>query len=209
MPDVCTCGAKLPPDARFCHKCGKPQREEPLIPMEEEALPPLPPVAAPALPELPPIGFHNRLAVRIAMLAGVTALLLSMLTGQLAIPQAFALIWLVAAGFIAVFLYMRRTGQRLSVMNGAHLGWISGVFGFVLVTILLTVTAVMLSEPAVVTAMQDQLKTHGMSDANAAQMIEVFRSPQGILSALLVSFLLFTLLPAFGGAVGAKLLDRE
>ena len=28
MPEFCTCGAELPPDSRFCHKCGKPQREE-------------------------------------------------------------------------------------------------------------------------------------------------------------------------------------
>ena len=27
MADFCTCGAELPPDALFCHKCGKPQRE--------------------------------------------------------------------------------------------------------------------------------------------------------------------------------------
>ena len=27
MPDFCTCGAQLPPDSLFCHKCGKPQRD--------------------------------------------------------------------------------------------------------------------------------------------------------------------------------------
>jgi hypothetical protein len=210
VPDVCTCGAQLPPDARFCHKCGKPQREEPLLrePSEEaqEAPPALPPV--PAI-EPPPISFHNGPAVRIALTVGTLAFLLSMLSGQLALPQAFALVWLVAAGFLAVFLYRRRTGQRLSVRSGAHLGWISGVFGFVIVTLLLTVTAVMMSEPAAVKAMRDQLKTHGISEANADQMIQLFRSWEGIVGALLVSFLIFTVLPAVGGAVGAKLLDRD
>src|SRR5689334_2027095 len=28
MADFCTCGAQLPEDARFCHRCGKPQRNE-------------------------------------------------------------------------------------------------------------------------------------------------------------------------------------
>ena len=212
MPDVCTCGAVLPPDARFCHKCGKPQRDEPLF-VQEEA-PVQAPIEPPGLPpisklELPRIGFHNGLAVRIALLAGVLAFFCSIITGQLALPQEFALVWLVAGGFFAVYLYERRTGQRLSVRSGAHLGWICGVFGFVVVTMALAATAVMLSDPSVATAMREQLRTHGIPAANAEQMINFFHTPAGISSALFVSFVLFTVLPAFGGAVGAKLLDRD
>ena len=117
--------------------------------------------------------------------------------------------WLVAGGFFAVYLYERRTGYRLSVRSGAHLGWICGVFGFVVVTVALAVTAVMLSDPSVASAMREQLRTHGMPAANADQMINFFHTPAGISSALFVSFILFTVLPAFGGAVGAKLLDRD
>src|SRR4029077_16733513 len=150
VPDVCTCGAVLPPDARFCHKCGKPQRDEPLF-IQEEA-PIQRPIEPPGLPplsqlELPRIGFHNGLAVRVALLAGVLAFFCSIITGQLALPQEFALVWLVAGGFFAVYLYERRTGKRLSVRSGARLGWICGVFGFVVVTIALAATAVMLSDP--------------------------------------------------------------
>ena len=43
----------------------------------------------------------------------------------------------VFAGFLAVFLYRRRTGQRLSVASGARLGWICGIFGFVIVAVML------------------------------------------------------------------------
>ena len=212
MPDVCTCGAVLPPDARFCHKCGKPQRDEPLF-IQEEA-PIQRPIEPPGLPplsqlELPRIGFHNGLAVRVALLAGVLAFFCSIITGQLALPQEFALVWLVAGGFFAVYLYERRTGQRLSVRSGAHLGWICGVFGFVVVTMALAATAVMLSDPSVASAMREQLRTHGIPAANAEQMIAFFHTPAGISSALFVSFVLFTVLPAFGGAVGAKLLDRD
>src|SRR5258708_28410835 len=68
LPERCTCGAILPEDARFCHKCGKPQREEPLIP--QEAAEPQPPPPPPPLPTLEPprIGFHNAPAVRIALI---------------------------------------------------------------------------------------------------------------------------------------------
>jgi hypothetical protein len=202
----------LPPDARFCHKCGKPQRDEPLFVPEEAPI--QRPIEPPGLPplsqlELPRIGFHNGLAVRVALLAGVLAFFCSIITGQLALPQEFALVWLVAGGFFAVYLYERRTGQRLSVRSGAHLGWICGVFGFVVVTMALAATAVMLSDPSVASAMREQLRTHGIPAANAEQMIAFFHTPAGISSALFVSFVLFTVLPAFGGAVGAKLLDRD
>src|ERR1044071_8323555 len=66
VPEFCTCGARLPEDARFCHKCGKPQRDEPL--MVEEARPPPPfPRDVPVV-LAPPIGFHNGPAVRIGLL---------------------------------------------------------------------------------------------------------------------------------------------
>src|SRR5579872_719709 len=66
VPDVCTCGAKLPPDARFCHKCGKPQRDEPVVMEEVLSPPPLPFTELPA-PITARISFHNGLAVRAAL----------------------------------------------------------------------------------------------------------------------------------------------
>ena len=210
MPDVCTCGAQLPPDARFCHKCGKPQRDEPLFAANEAA-------AAPALIQTPPlpvpvaprIGFHNGLAVRVALMAGVAAFLCSIMTGQLALPQQLAMVWMAGGGFLAVYIYQRRSGQKLSVASGAHLGWICGVFGFVVVAVALTATALMLSDPSIASAMRDQLHSRGVPDSVAEQMMTLFHSPSGISTALAVSFVLFTILPAFGGALGAKLLDRD
>jgi hypothetical protein len=169
-----------------------------------------PPIPVAAIAPAPPvINFRNGTAVRIALGMGVLAFACLLVVGRLPVPQALIFVWLAAAGFLAVFLYRRRTGQRLSVVNGARLGWISGIFGFVLVTIILTMFVIALSEPSVVTALREQTKTSGIPDATFDQMIQALHSPAELTSILGVSFLLFTILPAFGGAVGAKLLDRD
>jgi hypothetical protein len=207
VPERCTCGAQLPEDALFCHKCGKPQRE--IVSVDEPEVVPAPPPIPAAVAQPLIISFHNGPAVRIALSMGFLAFLCLLVVGQLALPQALIFVWLAAAGFLAVFLYRRSTGQRLSVMNGARLGWISGIFGFVIVTIILTVFVIALSEPSVVATLREQIKTRGIPEATLDQTIEALRSPSGITSALGLFFLLFTVLPAFGGAVGAKLLDRD
>lgn len=169
-------------------------------------------VMPPPIPEpeaAPPIGFHNGPAVRIGLLVAVMSILVSALTGRLAVLQALAPLWLVAGGFVAVYLYRRRTGQKLTALNGAHLGWICGVFGFVIATLMLTLIAFALSDPNVVSAMRDQWKDYGNNEADLNHIIDAVRNPAKIIAMLLSTFLLFTVLPAFGGALGAKLLDRD
>jgi hypothetical protein len=204
VPERCSCGATLPEDALFCHRCGKPQRE--LLEVEVEtpvvALPP--PVPAP-----PPIGFSNGPAVRIGLAAAVLSILATALLGQLPLLQALAPIWLILAGFLAVFVYRRRTHQKLSTLSGARLGWICGIFGFVIITIMLTLMAALLSEPSVASALRDQWRQYGKSETDLNQLMETFQTPASIGGRLVASFLLFTVLPTFGGAIGAKFLDRD
>jgi len=206
VPERCSCGATLVEDALFCHRCGKPQRE--LFAAEVEA-PVVPTVAPPPVPAPPPIGFHNGPAVRIGLAAAVLSILVSALLGQLAILQALAPVWLILTGFLAVFFYRRRTHQRLSTLSGARLGWICGIFGFVIITIMLTMMAVALSEPSVAEALRDQWRQYGRSEADLNQIMDAFKTPASIGGRLVASFLLFTVLPTFGGAIGAKFLDRD
>ena len=157
----------------------------------------------------PRIGFHNGLAVRVALVGGLLAFAGSLVSGQLALPQQMAFLWLMAGGFFAVFLYKKRTGQPLTIASGAHLGWICGIFSFVVVTMALAATAVMLTDPAVVASMREQFHAKGIPDNMTDQLIEMFRTPSGLGAALVTAFVLFTILPAVGGAMGAKLLNRD
>jgi hypothetical protein len=202
VPEYCTCGAKLPEDARFCHKCGKPQRDEPLLVDEPVIVPPPPPLAAPPPP--PAINFRNAIAVRVALLAGALAFMMSAVLG------ALGLIALAAGGFFAVYLYRRRTGAILSVANGARLGGLSGIFIFTIAIIVFTIQLVALSPSQMMTDLRDQMtKNYSASEAQINQVITFLASPSGIGTIVLFSFFMITLLPALGGAVGAKILNRH
>ncbi len=142
------------------------------------------------------------------MVAGIAGFLLSVLSGQV-LPAASSL-GLIAAGFLAVYLYQRRTGERLSVIHGAHLGWISGIFGFAITSVVLGLVVAVLSDPSVVASMHEQLKGAAAGrEAQIDQMIQMIHNPSLMLTGVAVTFLLFTVFPAFGGALGAKLLERR
>ena len=208
MPEFCTCGAKLPEDARFCHKCAKPVYDDEPIAVEEApvVVPPPLPVAPPSTPE---INFHNGIAVRIGFLAALTAVLL--LLFPLPFPFARLLIAFLTAGFLAVVVYTRRTGQTLSIRSGARMGWITGIFSFMLVTILFAATMVTISsQGGIAKFFRSQLPPN---DARTETLTQALNDPAamagGLLFSLIMLFVILTALPTIGGALGAKVLDRE
>jgi len=209
VPEFCTCGAQLPPDARFCHKCGKPQYDYPAVVEVHEQ----PPVAAAPVPiQGPPeISFHNRLAVRIGFLAALIAVLLLLLP----LPNSFVflrlLVAFVAAGFLAVFLYVRRTGQVLSVRSGARMGWITGIFSFTLISVLFTAAMIAISnQGGLVKFFRSQLPAN---DAQTETLQQVLNDPAalagGMIFFLILMFILLTALPMIGGALGAKVFEKN
>jgi hypothetical protein len=208
VPEFCTCGAELPPDARFCHKCGKPQYDDPAI-QDEAPQAVQPPLPAPTVETPLEIGFHNRLAVRIGFLAALTGMLLVMF--PLPFPLLRLFIAFLAAGFLAVFAYSRRTGQNLSIRSGARMGWITGIFSFAFVTILFTVSMVAISnQGGIAKFFRSQLPPN---DSRASTLEQALNDPAavagGLLFVLMVMFVVVTTLPMIGGALGAKVLDKE
>jgi pheromone shutdown protein TraB len=203
MPEFCNCGAQLPPDARFCHKCGKPQRDS-----ELETVPPVVVIAAalPAQTPAPmPLTFANPVAVRIGFFVALIAAFLTLIPF---VNYAFIL-WLLAAGFFSVVFYKRRTGQRLSVRSGARMGWITGVLSFGILTILLTITLFAVTRMGGFGAMREQMRSIQMSPADIDEAIATLQNPMGIVRSLAFMFVVMTVAPMAGGALGAKLLNRE
>jgi hypothetical protein len=203
VPEFCTCGAKLAEDALFCHKCGKPQRD--YLPEDDPQPPAITPIVVlpPPIPQLPPIGLSNGLAVRIGIAACLLATLLFMISVNAGVPQ-LALLWFLGAGFFSVSLYVQRTGQPLSPISGARLGWIAGLFLFALFTIMLSIGYMLLNDPAMMDAFRERSKSQQMSEKDLMDSLEMMRRPAGIIALLVSMFLSLTTLPAIGGAIGAK-----
>lgn len=209
VPEFCTCGAELPPDARFCHKCGKPQREELEVVVEQPPAPPEP--AAPPEPPPPvriPIGFRNPLALRIGLISAAVSLALTWVF----LPACP--IWLIAAGFVSVYRYHRYTGEPVSVRSGARMGWFTGLIGLLLASVPFGLGfAIDVSRPDRADRMRDALKWYPAPPAVVDQTIVFLQSPEGIaiqiLTLLFILFVLFTLFPLIGGALGAKVLSKD
>jgi hypothetical protein len=209
MPDYCTCGAELPPDARFCHKCGKPQREADQVfgslpeQPQQPASPMEPPLAVVSAIDFLSPSFHNPLAVRIGLLAASVGMLLTMLL------QLGSAVWMVGAGFFASFLFSRRTRQQLTVRAGARIGWITGILCFVIFVVLLAIAA----STGGIDEVRQQLREMPSQDPNFAAALKVLETPGGIaafyITTLVVVFAAVTTLCTAGGALGAKILQKE
>ena len=231
MPERCSCGAFLVEDALFCHRCGKPAR--PLSNANAEELEagepaaaaepvdsPLPLPTAPdrlraAALEFPAeISFQNQAAVRVAAAIAV----LGTIMGLLPVPQLIGIFWklvtLVVAGFAAVYVYHRRTGDLPSLRGGARIGWMTGMFSFVITLVMFVAGAVALStQGGLAGQFKKQLIASNAPSADLEELLRILDSPTGmamiVSTIVLILFLLFTALPMIGGALGAKVLEKE
>jgi hypothetical protein len=183
MTEFCSCGAKLPEDALFCHKCGKPQRD--LVEVEPEPAPlptPVLPTAPVAPPRRAPVGFRNPIALRTALLSAVCALLLGFL------PLGLGCI------------------DLMDVASGVQLGWITGLVTFALEGIGVVIFS---ASGNLTKAVTEQARNWSFaSDPAFQQSIQFLGTVPGLLLLLVLVFIFVTALSIAGGALGAKLLGR-
>ena len=229
MADFCTCGAQLPTDARFCHRCGKPQFADPPADPEHNAefehRPGIEPsaddlraiaAAAPgAVAETTTrISFHNADAVRAGFYTAIIIWILMIIPIGGAPGLILKISVLLGGGFLAVVFYSRRTGQMLTVAAGARLGWITGVLFYVIWMLFFTVTILVLQDQGgLMEAYKKQLQEANAPADTIKQITEIMQSPEVFGAAMLlmlgVMFIAFTLPMILGGAVAAKTLGRE
>jgi len=196
MLETCTCGAQLPADALFCHKCGKPQRE--ITPEEPEILAAPQPIPtampAPSLEaraEAAPVNFRNPDALKVALLSAVLSTFLFFL------PYVN---W-VAAGYFAVFFYRRRTRRTVNIAAGVRIGWLTGLMSFAIIAVLTISVLLMLRVPGVL----DQMKALAQNSTWFEQSLKVMQDKSMMATSLAGGFVLATFCCMTGGLLGAVL----
>jgi hypothetical protein len=197
----------LPEDARFCHRCGKPQYEEDISRLASENTPTVSAHAASPSP-VPPtsgISFKNSRAVLISILVAAGTLVALVAIGLL-LPPLFPLV-LCGAGFVAARLYSGRSSQPLSTAAGARLGWMTGLWLFVVVALLCAMAAISVASPEG----WEQAKSLWAQLPQASKLLTLSQHEffVQLLVALPFFFFLMTLLPGLGGILGAKLSRRR
>jgi hypothetical protein len=207
------------PNALFCHRCGRPLRpllkeEEPAE--EEQPAEPEPVASAPdrvllsvsGPPEAVPVEMRNRIAVRSALVAAaLSQLLLNLLPvlsfvpvlgGTLVLLGFFVLI--LGGGWYASFLFQRRSGEPASLRSGARLGWICGIFSFVISTIFFSLSALALvNSSSALEANRKNATALGLPAEVMDQMMSVIRNPFALVLLLFFLFFLLTAMSSLGG----------
>jgi hypothetical protein len=201
----CTCGASLPEDARFCHKCGKPQFEEDIerISATEPATPVQGPVDVPGTKTVP-IGFGNMRAVAITMAAAAIALIALFLAA--AISPVLGPVVLCSAGFAAARFYRKRTAEPLSPGGGAYLGLMTGIWLFLVVAICAAITSIYVASPTG----REVLRAAMPKMPELAKLLD---DPHqfliNLMEGLIPMFFLATISAALGGMLAARMSARR
>ena len=152
-----------------------------------------------------------------ALLAGAGAAILT------AIPfvSVGCCLWMLGAGAISVKLYQRQMpGTLLTPGMGMRLGALAGLFAFIINAVVTTLSFVMFrSNSDFRRAMQEQMQKQMAStpDPKAQEilqrMMEWMNTPQGaatlIVAVLVIMAVMFVLITAAGGALGASMFGRR
>jgi hypothetical protein len=169
--------------------------------MAQQELPPPPaPVISPVQSQpLPGITFKNSRAVTITATVAAVAFFGSGIAGMIS-PLLWPLI-LLGAGFAAVGLYKGRSQEPLSGAAGARLGWMTGLWLFLVLTIAGVMVALYLTSSAGTEVMKQLKAMPQFSQLTIGDTRELLNS---MLLSAIPTFFMVTVIPGLGGLIAAR-----
>lgn len=158
--------------------------------------------------ESPRVDFRNAVAIRLSFIAALVANLFTVLM-YLGSP-----LWLFGSGMLSALWYGARSREPLSVKNGMRIGWMTGVFGFLVTAVFSTIGFVLAVRSGMFEQMtREQIQNLPFAGADVDAVMRILNSPAGmvinLLLTLLLMFIIFAAFSVMGGAAGARLAARR
>ena len=137
---------------------------------------------------------------------GVTAAILGLIP---AIGSCLACVAYICAGVLAVWHYTDRHHLTLKGGQGAGIGALAGIVAMAVASILGFLFMAIGLTPPIRQVIEEQLDASGMDPAQAEQIMEMTSSPLFIVGVFLVALVIYAILGAIGGAIGASVFKKE
>lgn len=188
--------------------CGRPQRED-LAQLEQQLSAAHEAAAEEPAKDARRISFGNPDVIRAAYPIAVVAAVL----GSIPAVSLFCFLWYPAAGFLSVYLYRRRTGVFLTTAQGARLGAITGLLVFAISLLVLAVAFVFGGGADFSAALHEAVEKSGQPEDLQRSILRLIDNPVTLSLILMIGlffrFLATAGLTVIGGALGAKVLEKE
>ncbi len=150
-----------------------------------------------------PDKFQSILLAGIAI--GVAASILGLIPF---VGSCLACIAYVGAGLLAVWHYTDRHQLTLKGGQGAGIGALAGIVAMVAASAIQLLLMATDLRPSLEQIIADQLDTSGMDPAQVEQIMNMVESPFFIVGIVLVALVIYSILGAIGGAIGASTFKR-
>lgn len=143
-------------------------------------------------------------------LAGAAIGVLAAILGLIpAVGGCLACIAYIGAGVLAVWHYTDRHQLTLKGGQGAGMGALAGIVAMAVASILSFLFMAFGLTPPLRQLIEDQLDSSGMDPAQIEQIMEMTSSPLFIIGVFLVALVIYAILGAIGGAIGASVFKKH
>ncbi len=119
-------------------------------------------------------------------------------------------LWMLAAGFLSVLFYRRRTrGGLLFPRAGARLGAVGGLVGFAIFALVTVPTGLFRTMMLEMIRRYASQRSDPQLQALTERWLEMLKTPEGVAAFLLGLFVFLVFASAVGGALGGAFLNRR